>query len=94
MNRSDLIAAIANRHNLSITEATGVVSTIFDAVADTLSGGGRVELRGFGSFSTKTHSPRMGRNPKTGEEVAIPERRSVAFKAGKELRERVDGGQS
>ena len=73
-------------------DAERVVSTILDAIVETLAGGGRVELRGFGAFSTRSRHPRTGRNPRTGVAVEVEGKRVPHFKAGKELRERLNGG--
>ncbi|NOR73271.1 MAG: integration host factor subunit beta [Mariprofundaceae bacterium] len=67
-----------------------VVNEIFHAISNALANGDRVELRGFGSFTTKRRNPRIGRNPKTGESVQVPGKIVPHFKPGKELRERVD----
>jgi integration host factor subunit beta len=67
------------------------VKMILDAMAEALSKGDRIEIRGFGSFALNYRPPRVGRNPKSGEKVEVPEKWVPHFKAGKELRERVDG---
>ncbi len=91
MTKSELIAQLASRHpQLLATDAELAVKTILDAVSKSLAAGDRVEIRGFGSFSLNYRPPRLGRNPKTGEKVAVPEKYVPHFKAGKELRERVD----
>ncbi|HET9113360.1 MAG: integration host factor subunit beta [Burkholderiales bacterium] len=91
MTKSELIAQLAVRHpQLVTTDAEMAVKTILDAVSKSLAGGARVEIRGFGSFSLNYRPPRLGRNPKTGEKVEVPEKYVPHFKAGKELRERVD----
>jgi integration host factor subunit beta len=66
------------------------VKTLLDAMTDALISGQRIEIRGFGSFATNSRPPRIGRNPKSGETVVVPGKRVPHFKAGKELRERVD----
>ncbi len=66
------------------------VKVIQDSMSDTMSRGGRIEIRGFGSFGLNYRPPRQGRNPRTGEKVQVPAKYSPHFKAGKELRERVD----
>lgn len=66
------------------------VDLLFDSMRETLKDGGRIEIRGFGVFSVKTRKPRLGRNPRTGEPVSIPERRTPLFKPGKQLKEMVD----
>ncbi|MBF0437201.1 MAG: integration host factor subunit beta [Magnetococcales bacterium] len=91
MTKSQLIKALALQKKLSFNDAEKVVNTVFDAISESLENGKRVELRGFGSFGLKQRNPRDGRNPKTGESVAVEAKRVVFFKAGKELRERVDG---
>ncbi len=70
------------------TELT--VKTILDAMTTALANGQRIEIRGFGSFSLSTRSSRVGRNPRSGEQVLVPAKQVPHFKAGKELRERVD----
>ncbi|MBI3902085.1 MAG: integration host factor subunit beta [Nitrosomonadales bacterium] len=65
------------------------VKVILDSMSDTLSHGGRIEIRGFGSFGLNYRPPRLGRNPKTGEKVKVPAKYMPHFKTGKELRERV-----
>jgi integration host factor subunit beta len=91
MNNSDLIARLAESHpQLQIKDAELGAKIIIDAMSDTLLNGGRVEVRGFGSFSLNFRSPRQGRNPKTGARVQVPAKYVPHFKAGKELKERVD----
>ena len=91
MTKSKLISQLAIKTNLSAKDATTVVETVFDEIAASLERGQRVELRGFGSFGLKQRRAREGRNPKTGESVKVEAKRVMFFKAGKELRERVDG---
>lgn len=91
MTRSDLISRLAELHpQLQLKDADLAVKVIFDAMSGTLSKGGRVEIRGFGSFALNYKPPRQGRNPKTGAKVKVPAKYVPHFKAGKELRERVD----
>jgi integration host factor subunit beta len=91
MTRSDLIAALASRlRSLTAQDAAIAVNEILDAIGHSLTQGGRVEIRGFGSFSLNHRPPRIGRNPKSGEKVPVPGKYAMHFKAGKELRERVD----
>ena len=66
------------------------MKTLLDAMSDALTTGQRIEIRGFGSFSLNSRPPRIGRNPKSGDTVMVPEKRVPHFKPGKELRERVD----
>jgi integration host factor subunit beta len=93
MTRSELIAqlAAANPH-LRQPDVELIVSTIFEEITEALSRGDRVELRGFGAFSTKRRDPRTGRNPRTGSAVEVSAKAVPYFKPGKELRERVNGG--
>jgi integration host factor subunit beta len=91
MTRSDLVEALAARFSqLTQRDAEFAVRTILDAMGDALVKGHRIEIRGFGSFSVNRRSPRMGRNPRSGESVMIPEKRVPHFKPGKALREQVD----
>jgi integration host factor subunit beta len=91
MIRSDLIARLAELHpQLQTKDAELAVKVIVDALCSTLSKGGRVEIRGFGSFGLNCKPSRKGRNPKTGVKVQVPARYVPHFKAGKEMRERVN----
>ena len=91
MTRSDLVEELAARFGqLSQRDAEQAVKTILDAVSDALVRGHRIEIRGFGSFDLNYRPPRTGRNPKSGSSVEVPEKYVPHFKAGKELRERVD----
>lgn len=91
MTKSELIARLAERYpQLVAKDADFAVKTLLDAMSDALVAGQRIEIRGFGSFATNTRPPRIGRNPKSGETVVVPGKRVPHFKAGKELRERVD----
>lgn len=91
MTRSDLIVKLAERYpQLLGKDAELAVKVILDSMATTLTSGDRIEIRGFGSFALNYRPPRMGRNPKSGEKVQVPAKYVPHFKAGKELRERVD----
>ncbi|MEZ7910747.1 MAG: integration host factor subunit beta [Propionivibrio sp.] len=91
MTKSDLIARLAERFpQLVAKDADFAVKMILDAMSDALAKGDRIEIRGFGSFSLNYRPPRVGRNPKSGDKVSVPEKWVPHFKAGKELRERVD----
>lgn len=91
MTRSDLVEALAGRFSqLTHRDAEFAVKAILDAMGDALVKGHRIEIRGFGSFSVNRRSPRVGRNPRSGESVMIPEKRVPHFKPGKALREQVD----
>ena len=91
MIRSELVQkiAVANPH-LSLREAEQVVATVLEAITERLVAGGRVELRGFGAFSTRARNARDGRNPRTGAAVEVVAKRVPHFKPGKELRERLN----
>jgi len=91
MTKAELVEQVAGRIKLSKKETELIVNTVFNSITDALSRGDKVELRGFGSFKVKTRDPREGRNPKTGQSVSIPAKRVPFFKAGKELRELVNG---
>jgi integration host factor subunit beta len=91
MTKSELIAALAERHTQLVAKDTELaVKTVLDAMAQALAEGQRIEIRGFGSFGLNYRPPRTGRNPKTGERVQVPPKHVPHFKAGKELRDRVD----
>ena len=90
MTRSDLIMLLANLHpQLLAKDVDLAVKVILDSMSATLSRGGRIEIRGFGSFGLNYRPPRQGRNPKTGEKVEVPAKYMPHFKVGKELRERI-----
>lgn len=91
MTRSDLVEALAEKFpQLTQRDADMAVKAILDAMSESLIKGHRIEIRGFGSFSVNRRPPRLGRNPRSGESVAIPEKRVPHFKPGKGLREAVD----
>ena len=95
MTRSDLVEALAHRFaQLTQRDAEFAVKAILDAMNDAMVAGHRIEIRGFGSFSINRRPPRMGRNPRSGESVAIPEKRVPHFKPGKALREAVEAHSS
>ena len=92
MIRSELLAALAKENpELRADEVERVVEVFFDEIAQRLAEGGRVELRGFGAFSTRARDARKGRNPRTGETVEVPGKRVPYFKPGKEIRQRLNG---
>lgn len=91
MTKSELIEKLAEKHELlGKKESEAVVNVIFDGISSALAQGDRVEIRGFGSFSVRERDAREARNPKSGDVVAIPSRKTPFFKTGKELRLRVD----
>lgn len=91
MIKSELIALIAEKNpHLFQRDVERIVTTIFDTMSDALANGDRVELRGFGAFSTKERAPRIGRNPRTGEQVSVDAKLVPYFKCGKEMRENLN----
>lgn len=91
MIKSELIQQIAEENpHLFQRDVERIVATVFEEIALALSRGDRVELRGFGAFSVKRREARMGRNPRTGEQVPVPEKSVPFFKTGKDLRERMN----
>lgn len=91
MTRSELIAGLAEDNpHLTLPDVEKIVSTLFNEMAAALARGERVELRGFGAFTVKRRQARAGRNPRTGEAVEVAQKSVPFFKAGKELRERVN----
>ncbi|PLX85265.1 MAG: integration host factor subunit beta [Desulfuromonas sp.] len=92
MTKSELIERLSDEHGLlNKKDAESIINLIFDGIGDALATGNRVEIRGFGSFTIRERDAREARNPKSGELVSIPSRKTPFFKTGKELRERVDG---
>lgn len=92
MTKSELIDKLARKHpHLEFRDVEMAVKELLEHMSDSLAHGRRIEIRGFGSFSLRYRPPRMGRNPKTGEPVALPGKHSPHFKPGKQLRERVNG---
>ncbi|MBU6252516.1 MAG: integration host factor subunit beta [Alphaproteobacteria bacterium] len=91
MIRSELVAKLAEENpDLSAREVDMIVTIFFDEIVDQLKSGGRVELRGFGAFSTRGREARVGRNPRTGQSVNIPSKKVPYFKPGKEMRQRLN----
>ncbi|MEO5376577.1 MAG: HU family DNA-binding protein [Magnetococcus sp. DMHC-6] len=90
MLKAEIIQELALQRGLSIKEAGTVVDTVLKGIAASLAKGERVEIRGVGCFDIKKRDAWTGRNPKTGENVQVPAKQIAFFKAGKELRERVD----
>ena len=91
MIRSDLLKALAKQNSdLHAEEIELIAEVFFDEIAECLAAGGRVDLRGFATFSTRERGPRRGRNPRTGEAVDVPAKRAAHFKPGKLLRARVN----
>ena len=90
MNKSDLITALAKKENLTEKESQAIIDLIFNGFTETLKQGGRIEIRGFGSFSIRNYGAYRGRNPKTGDLISVKEKRAAFFKTGKELKEKID----
>ena len=91
MTKSELILKINNKNPyLYNKDVFKIVDTVFNSVTKALKDGDRVELRGFGTFSTKLRNARIGRNPKTGDPVAIPQKKMPFFKMGKSMKERIN----
>ena len=91
MIRSELLQALAKENpELRIDDVERALDTFFDEISESLAVGGRVELRGFGAFSTRQREGRKGRNPRTGETVEVAEKRVPYFKPGKEMRQRLN----
>ena len=89
MNKADLVAAVAEKAGISKKDSEKAVNAAFDAITAALVAGDKVQLVGFGAFETKERVARVGRNPKTKEEIQIPASRVPAFKAGKALKDAV-----
>ena len=91
MTKSELILKITNKNSfLYQKDVYKIIDTLFNSVTKALKDGDRVELRGFGTFTTKLRNARIGRNPKTGEPVAIPKKKITSFKMGKLMKERIN----
>lgn len=89
MRKSDIAAQVASRTSLTKAQAKSTVNAVFEVIRDALGNGDTVSVTGFGRFSTKSRPARTGRNPRTGESVAIATSKAPSFKAGKALRDRV-----
>lgn len=90
MNKSELIERLAERSGLNTIQAEEIVNLIFKKMRETMINGGRIEIRGFGSFVVKEYGAYEGRNPKTGERIPVSPKKLPFFKVGKELKERID----
>jgi len=91
VNKSELIEKLAQRSGINVVQSEEVVNLVYRKMRDTLVSGGRIEIRGFGSFVVKEYGAYEGRNPKTGEKIKIPAKRVPAFTAGKLFKDRVQG---
>ena len=90
MKKSDVILALSEKEGLREQEAFEIVNMVFSGFTETLRKGGRIEIRGFGSFSVRDYPPYLGKNPKTGKRVEVNSKKLPYFKVGKELKERVN----
>ena len=91
MNKSDLIAVLSRKENLTEKLAADIVDLVFDGFTNALKNGGRIEIRGFGVFEVREYGAYKGRNPKTGKVVEVKPKKLPFFKVGRELKKRVDG---
>ena len=91
MTKAELVEKVSAQINLTKKQTEVVVNTVFQSITESLAQGKKVELRGFGSFRVRSRNARIGRNPKSGDRVDVPAKKVPFFKAGKELRELVDG---
>ena len=91
MNKSELIEALSKKEGLTEKKAIEVINLLFKGFTEELQNGGRIEIRGFGSFVVRNYNAYTGRNPKTGKNIKVSPKRLPFFKVGKELKERVDG---
>ena len=89
MNKTDLVAAVAAKAEISKKDAEAAVAAVFGAITDALADGDKVSLVGFGTFEVKARAARTGLNPRTGEKLSIPASKAPAFKAGKALKDAV-----
>ena len=89
MNKAELVAAVAEKAGLSKKDSEKAINAAFDSITAALVGGEKVQLVGFGAFEVKARNARVGRNPKTKEEIEIPASRVAVFKAGKALKDSV-----
>lgn len=90
MTKAELVDEVARNSELSKKDAEVIVQTVLDSIIESLQGGDKVELRGFGSFRLRERASRQGRNPKTGEKVFVPAKKVPYFKPGKELKELIN----
>ena len=91
MNKNELIGVVSDKTGLSKADSTNAIDCVFDAISDALKGGDEVRLVGFGTFSVSQRRASEGRNPRTGEKINIPASKQPKFKAGKSLKDSVNG---
>lgn len=94
MTKRELVIRVASKLGMTQSEVAQIIEGAFDTISQSLSAGERWELRDFGVFEIKVRAARIGRNPRTGEQVPVPERRVVTFRPGKKMKEVVSGGQT
>ena len=90
VNKSELIEQLALKTGVSLHQSEEIVTLVINKMRETMAHGGRIEIRGFGSFVVKNDEAYQGRNPKTGEAISVPPKKLPFFKVGKELKERID----
>lgn len=91
MTKRELVIRVSNKLGMTQSEVAKVIETTFESISESLAQGKRWELRDFGVFEVKTRASRIGRNPRTGDQVPVPERRVVTFRPGKKMKEVVSG---
>jgi len=91
MNKSEMIEALAVKKGISLKKAEEIINTVFDSMTNAMLLGDRIEIRGFGSFVVNDYKAYTGRNPKTGDSIAVKPKKLPFFKVGKELKERIAG---
>lgn len=89
MTKAELAARVADRAHLTNRQSEAIINIVLRCIGEVLREGGKVELRGFGSFRTRSRNARQGRNPRTGEAVQVPAKKAPFFRAGKDLQEKV-----
>ena len=89
MNKTELIAAVAEKTDLSKKDADAAVAAVLGAITDALKAGDKIQLVGFGTFEVRNRAAKQGRNPRTGETMTVPASKVPAFKAGKALKDAV-----
>ena len=90
MNKTELIAAVANKTGITKKDAGDVLNAFLDAIKDELASGEKVQLIGFGTFEAKVRAARTARNPRTGTEIEVPASKAPTFKAGKEFKDSIN----
>ena len=90
MTKADLVERVSDKIKLNKKEAEAVINALFSSISDSLAEGGKVEIRGFGSFHIRERNARTGRNPRSGEKVDVPAKKVPFFTAGKDLKTMVD----